>query len=80
MNTLKRGEGAPLLNFVGDPGVPLLNFEEGPGVPLLNFRGVPHLTFKLWGGFWGAGSRGPGPTFTPFQKQNSFRFKVNGWI
>ena len=47
MNTLKRGEGAPLLNFVGDPGVPLLNFEEGPGVPLLNFRGVPHLTFKL---------------------------------
>ena len=52
MNTLKRGEGAPLLNFVGDPGVPLLNFEEGPGVPLLNFERDP-------------GSRGPGATFTP---------------
>ena len=40
MNSLKKGEGVPLLNFVGSPGVPLLNFEGGPGVPLLNFRGV----------------------------------------
>ena len=36
MNSLKKGEG-----------VPLLNFEEGPGVPLLNFRRVPGPTFKL---------------------------------
>ena len=42
MNSLKKGEG-----------VPLLNFEGGPGVPLLNFRGVPGPTFKLWGGFQG---------------------------
>ena len=34
MNSLKKGEG-----------VPLLNFEGGPGVPLLNFRGVPGPTF-----------------------------------
>ena len=43
MNSLKKGEGVPLLNFVEGPGVPLLNFEEGPGVPLLNFEGVPGL-------------------------------------
>ena len=44
MNSLKRGEGVPLLNFVGDPGVPILNFEGGPGIPLLNFElGVPGL-------------------------------------
>ena len=78
MNTLKRGEGVPLLNFVEAPGVPLLNFQECPWVALLNFRGVPHLTFKLGGGSRGARSRGPGPTFTSFQKQNSFRFQVNG--
>ena len=46
MNSLKKVEGVPVLNFVGGPGVPLLNF-EGPGVPLLNFRGVPGSTFKL---------------------------------
>ena len=46
MNSLKKGEGVPLLNFVG-----------GPGVPLLNFNGVPDHTFKLWGGL---GSRVPG--------------------
>ena len=40
MNSLKKGEG-----------VPLLNFEGGPGVPLLNFRGVPGPTFELWGVF-----------------------------
>ena len=39
MNSLKRGEG-----------VPLLNFEVDPGVPLLSFMGVPGPTFKLWGG------------------------------
>ena len=46
MNSLKKGEGVPLLNFEGGPGVPLLNFEVGPGVPLLNFRGVLGPTFK----------------------------------
>ena len=56
MNSLKKGEGVPFLNFEGGPGVPLLNFEGGSGVPLLNFRGVPGPTFKLW-----RGSRVPGP-------------------
>ena len=41
MNSLKKGEGVPLLNFRGGPGVPLLNYAWGPGVPLLNFRRVP---------------------------------------
>ena len=41
MNSLKKGEGVPLLNFEGGPGVLLLNFEGGPGVPLLNFEGAP---------------------------------------
>ena len=41
MNSLKKGEGVPLLNFEGSPGVPLLNFEGDLGVPLLNCRGVP---------------------------------------
>ena len=43
MNSLKKAEGAPLLNFEGGPGVPLLNFERGLGsrgpgilVPLLH--------------------------------------------
>ena len=61
-NSLKKGEGVPLLNFVRGPGVPLSNFQRGPGVPTLKFRGVPGPTFKLLGG---PGSRGPGPTFTP---------------
>ena len=47
MNSLKKGEGVPLLNFVGGPGTPLLNFEEGPGVPHVNFRGVSGPIFKL---------------------------------
>ena len=47
MNLLKKGEGVPLLNFLGGPGVALLDFEGGPGVPLLNFRGVPGPTFQL---------------------------------
>ena len=41
MNSLKKGEGVPLLNFEGGPGIPLLNFEGGPGVPILNFEGGP---------------------------------------
>ena len=49
MNSLKKSEGVPLLNFVEGPGVSVLNFEGGPGVPLLNFRGVPGPTFKLSG-------------------------------
>ena len=43
MISLKKGEGAPLLNFVRGPGTTLLNFKGGPGVPLLNFRGVPRF-------------------------------------
>ena len=48
MNSLKKGEGVPLLNFEGGPVVLLLNFEEGPGVPLLNFKGsrVPLSNFE----------------------------------
>ena len=41
MNSLKKGKGVSLLNFVGDPGVPLLNFEGASGVQLLNFEGGP---------------------------------------
>ena len=59
MNSLKKGEGVPLLNFEGGPGVPLLNFEGDPGVPLLNFRWVPGPTFKLWGGSRVLGPRIP---------------------
>ena len=40
MNSLKKGERIPLLNFEGGPGVPLLNF-RGSRVPLLNFEGGP---------------------------------------
>ena len=65
MNSLKKGEGVPLLNFVGGTGTPLLNFEGDPGVQLLNFEGglgsrVP--------GSRGPGSWDPGPTFTPCLK------------
>ena len=56
MNSLKKGEGVPLLNFEEGAGVLLLNFEGGPGVPLLNFEGGP--------GSRGPVSRYPGPTFT----------------
>ena len=52
MNSLKKAEGAPLLNFEGGPGVPLLYFEEGTGVPLLNFEEGPGSRVP--------GSRGPG--------------------
>ena len=46
MNSLKKGEG-----------VPLLNFEGGSGVPLLNFKGVLGPTFKLSGESWVPGPR-----------------------
>ena len=39
MNSLKKGEWLPLLNFEGGAGVPLLNFEGGAWVPLFNFDG-----------------------------------------
>ena len=63
-NSLKKGEGVPLLNLEGGPGVPLLNFEEGPRVPHLNFEGGPGPPVP---GSCGPGSRSPGPTFTPCQ-------------
>ena len=44
MNSLKKAEGIPLLNFEGGPGVPLLNF-RGSRVQLLNFEGAPGPTF-----------------------------------
>ena len=47
MNSLRKDDSVPLLNFEEGPRVPLLNFEEGPGVPLLYFRGVLGPTFKL---------------------------------
>ena len=31
MNSLKKGEEVPLLNFEGGPGVPLSNLRGGPG-------------------------------------------------
>ena len=47
MNSLKKGEGVPLLNFEGDPGILLWNFEGGHGVPLLNFEGGPGVLVPL---------------------------------
>ena len=47
INSLKKDEGIPLLNFEEGPEVALLNFEGGPGVPLSNLREVPGQTFKL---------------------------------
>ena len=83
MNSLKKGEGLPLLNFEGGPEILLLNFERGPGIPLLNFRGVPGPTFKLWGGLRVPRSGGAGPTFTPcpgkYQKRLWFS-QVSGGI
>ena len=66
MNSLKKGEGVPLLNFEGSPGVLLLNFEGGPWVPLLNFKKggegsrVLLLNFEGGLGFRVPGCRGPG--------------------
>ena len=51
MNSLKKGEGVPLLNFQEGPGIPLLNFEgvrgsgsQDPGsqIPLLNHAIFTH--------------------------------------
>ena len=47
MNSLKKGEGVPLLNFVGGPRTPLLNFEGDPEVPLLNFEAGPEVLVPL---------------------------------
>ena len=41
INSLKKGEEVPLLNFEGGPGIVLLNFEGGSGAPLLNYEGGP---------------------------------------
>ena len=49
MNSLKKGEGVPLLNFESFPGVPLLNLERGPGSrgPGFTFTPCPYLgTFR----------------------------------
>ena len=54
MNSLKKSEGVPLLNFEGGPGVPLLNFERGPVVQLLGESRVPPLNFEV-----GPGSQVP---------------------
>ena len=59
MNSWKKGEG-----------IPLLDFEGGLGVPLLSFRGASGPTFKPWEGFRVPGflsfkSQGPGPIFMP---------------
>ena len=40
MNSLKKGEGVPLLNFEGSPGVPLLNFQGGSQGPEVLGLGV----------------------------------------
>ena len=70
MNSFKKGEGVPYLNFQESPGLLLLNFEGGPGAPLLNFSRIPGPTFKLWGGFQVSVPSvpsfcGPGLLFTP---------------
>ena len=78
MNSLKKGEGVPLLNFVGGLGVPLLNFEGGPGVPLLNFEGGSgsQVLEPQDPGTWN-----PGPTFTPcrYSMQNSLVTRCRSW-
>ena len=65
MNSLKRGEGVPLLNFVGGPKVPFLNFEGGPGVPFLNFRGFRVLLLNF------EGVPGPGILVPPLHHAGS---------
>ena len=57
MNSLKKGEGVPLLNFEGSPGVPLLNFQggsQGPEVlglgvlvPLLHYAFSGQVTWMV---------------------------------
>ena len=53
MNSLKKGEGVPLLNFEGGPGILLLNFEgvqvPGPRVRRSHFYTMPlHSLFLLY--------------------------------
>ena len=62
MNSLKKGEGVPLLHFEGGSGILLLNFEGGPGVPFLNIEGSPRSWIP---GSRGPASWGPGSTFAP---------------
>ena len=52
MNSLKKGEGVPLLNIVEGPGVPFLNFERGSEIPLLNFEGGPRVSRSQVRGYW----------------------------
>ena len=79
MNSLQKGEGVPLLNFVGGLGVPLLNFEGGPGVPLLNFEGVLDPRFQ-GPEIPGSGSLGPGPTFTPYRMKLLVHITSKNWF
>ena len=51
MNSLKKGEGLPLLNFEGGPRILLLIFEGGPGASLLNFEGGPRVP-GIWSHFY----------------------------
>ena len=78
MNSLKKGEGVPLLNFEGGPGILLLIFEGGPGAPLLNFKGVPGplLNFEGDPGSRVPGSQCPGLTFTPCHDGEQLLLKV----
>ena len=61
MNSLKKVEGVPFLNFEGSPGVLLLDFERDPGVPLLNLEGSRVLFLNLEGGPGSQGPEVPGP-------------------
>ena len=86
MNSLKKGKGVSLLNFVRGPGVPLLNFEGASGVQLLNFGGsrVPLVNFEGGPvshvlGSQGPGYRGPGPNVTPC-RFIQFSTRMVGWI
>ena len=71
MNSLKKGEGVPLLNFDRSPGIPLLNFEGGPGVPLLNFDGCPGSRVPR---SWVPGS------WSHFYNMPNFQWVLNGNI
>ena len=61
MNSLKKGEGVPLLTLKGVLGSHFLTLGGSP-VPLLNFEGGPESRVP---GSGGPGSRVSGPTFTP---------------
>ena len=57
MNSLKK-----------DEGIPFLNFEERPRVPLLNFRGGPRSQVQ---GSWSHFYTMPRHTFTPCPSQKN---------